>query len=72
MGILIVGRSRCGNVFYCLEMVTAVSFRIQSKGSYIFRKYVMKRLYSGEHDNTILPVYFIVYREIFNLKRWDY
>ena len=53
---------------YNLEMVMAVSFRIRSKGSRIFRQYVMKRLYSGKNGDTIPTVYFVVHREVFNRK----
>lgn len=51
---------------YNLEMVIAVSFRIRSKGSRIFRQYVMKRLYYDENSNTTPSVYFVVHGEVFN------
>ncbi len=47
---------------YNLEMVMAVSFRIQSKGSRVFRQYLMKRLYSGKDDTTTPPVYLVIYK----------
>ena len=49
---------------YNLEMVVAVSFRIQSKKSRIFRQYLMKRMYSGKDDNTTTrpPVYLVIYK----------
>ncbi len=56
---------------YSLEMVIAVSFRIQSKGSHIFRQYAMKRLYSGNKESAAPPVYFIVHGDVFNRKGWD-
>lgn len=56
---------------YSLEMVIAVSFRIQSKGSRIFRQYIMKHLYSGNKECTIPPVYLVVYKDGFNRQRRD-
>lgn len=56
---------------YSLEMVVAVSFRVQSKRSRIFRQYLTKRLYSGRNDDTRPQVYFIVHREVSNRKRRD-
>lgn len=56
---------------YSLETVMAVSFRIQSKGSHIFRQYVMKRLCSCENTTTTPPVYFVVHGEVFNQKERD-
>ena len=56
---------------YSLEMVMAVSFRIQSRGSRIFQQYVMKRLYSGNKECTIPPVYFVVHGEVLNRKGRD-
>ena len=56
---------------YSLEMVIAVSFRIQSRGSRIFRRYAMKRLYSGNKECTASPVYFIVHEEVLNRKERD-
>lgn len=53
---------------YSLEMVMAVSFRIQGKRSRIFRQYVMKQLYSGNKESAAPPVYFIVHREVFSRK----
>lgn len=53
---------------YNLEMVLAVSFRIQSRRSRIFRQYLTKRLYSGRNDDTSSQVYFIVHREVSNRK----
>ncbi len=51
---------------YSLEMVLAVSLRIQSKGSRIFRKFLINRLYSRKEGNTIPSVYFVVYKDGFN------
>ncbi len=48
---------------YSLEMVVAVSFRIQSKRSRVFRQFLMKRLYSGKDSYTIPPVYFLIYKD---------
>ncbi|WP_251621786.1 hypothetical protein [Odoribacter lunatus] len=56
---------------YSLEMVIAVSFRIQGKGCHIFRQYVMKRLYSGNKECIVPSVYFIVHGEVFNRKGRD-
>ncbi len=56
---------------YNFEMMIAVSLRIQSKGSRIFRQYVMKRLYSGNKESAAPPVYFIIHREIFNRQGRD-
>ncbi len=56
---------------YSLEMVIAVSFKIQNNGSRIFRQYVMKQLYSGNNENAAPPVYFIIHREIFNRQGRD-
>ena len=56
---------------YSLEMVIAVSFRIQSMESRIFRQYVMKRLYSGNKECTIPPVYLVVYKDGFNRQGWN-
>ena len=56
---------------YSLEMVMTVSFRIQSRGSRIFRRYAMKRLYSGNKECTASPVYFIVHEEVLNRKERD-
>ncbi len=56
---------------YNLEMVIAVSFRIQSKGSHIFRQYVMKRLYSGKNGNAIPSMYLVVYKDDFNRQGRD-
>ena len=56
---------------YSLEMVMAVSFRIQSHGSRIFRQYVMKRLYSGNKECTVPPVYFVVHGEVLYRKERD-
>ena len=53
---------------YNLEMVVAVSFRIRSRESRIFRQYLMKRLYPGRNDDTRPRVYFIVHREASNRK----
>ena len=53
---------------YNLEMVVAVSFKIQSKRSRMCRQFLMKRAYSGK-DNTITPpVYLVVYKDGFNRK----
>ncbi|MDE7374242.1 MAG: hypothetical protein K2M86_02785 [Odoribacter sp.] len=56
---------------YSLEMVIAVSFRIRSKGSRIFRQYVMKRLSSGNKECTVPPVYFVIHGEVLNRKERD-
>ena len=56
---------------YNLEMVMSVSFRIQSKGSRIFRQYAMKRLYSGNKECAAHPVYFVVHGKVFNRQRRD-
>ena len=56
---------------YSLEMVIAVSFRIQSKESRIFRQYVMKRLCSCENTTTTPPVYLIVHGEVFKRQGRD-
>ena len=56
---------------YSFEMVIAVSFKVQSKGSRIFRQYVMKRLYSGNKECTIPPVYLVVYKDGFNRQGWN-
>ena len=56
---------------YSLEMVMAVSFKIRSWGSRIFRQYVMRRLCSCKDSTTPSPVYFIVHGEVFNRKGWD-
>ncbi len=49
---------------YSLEMVMAVSFRIQSKKSHIFRQFLMKQMYSRKYDNTTTrpPVYLMIYK----------
>ena len=53
---------------YSLEIVMAVTFKIQSKRSRMFRQFLMKRAYSGK-DNTITPpVYLVVYKDGFNRK----
>ena len=56
---------------YSLEMVIAVSFRIRSKGSRIFRQYVMKRLCSEKEGNTMPSVYLLVYKDGFNRQGWN-
>ena len=56
---------------YNLEVVMAVSFRIQSNGSRIFRQYVMRRLCSCKDSTTPSPAYLIVHGEVFNRKGWD-
>ena len=56
---------------YSLEMVIAVSFRIRSKGSRIFRQYVMKRLSSGNKECATPPVYLVVYKDRFNRQGRD-
>ena len=48
---------------YSLEMVMAVSFRVQSKKSRVFRQYLMKQMYSGKDDTTTPPVYFVIYKD---------
>ena len=56
---------------YSIEMVMAVSFRIQSRRSRMFRQFLMKRLYSGTSSNTTTtpPVYLVVYKDGFNRQR---
>ena len=56
---------------YSLEMVIAVSFKIRSKESRIFRQYAMKRLSSGNKECTIPPVYFVVHGEVLNRQGRD-
>ena len=56
---------------YNLEMEIAVSFRIRSKGSRIFRQYMMKRLYSGNKESAAPPVYLVVYKDGFNRQERD-
>ena len=56
---------------YSLEMVVAVSFRIQSKKSRMFRHFLMKRVYSGKNTTSTPPVYLIVHTGIFNRQGWD-
>ena len=56
---------------YSLEMVIAVSFRMRSKGSRIFRQFLINRLYSGNKERAAPPVYFIVHGEVFNRQRRD-
>ncbi len=55
---------------YSLEIVMAVTFKIQSKRSRMFRQFLMKRLYSGTSSNTTTtpPVYLVVYKDGFNRK----
>lgn len=53
---------------YSLEMVIAVSFRIRSKESRIFRQYLTRRLYPGRKADTRPRMYFIVHREASNRK----
>ena len=55
---------------YNLEMVVAVSFKIQSKRSRMCRQFLMKRLYSGTSSNTTTmpPVYLVVYKDGSNQK----
>ncbi|WP_237567052.1 hypothetical protein [Odoribacter sp. Z80] len=56
---------------YSLEMVMAVSFRIQSKKSRMCRQFLMKRACSGK-DNTITPpVYFLIYKDDSNRQGRD-
>ncbi len=56
---------------YSLEMVIAVSFRIQSKGSRIFRQFLINRLYSEDKKSAAPPVYFIIHRDVFNRQGRD-
>ena len=56
---------------YNLEVVMAVSFRIQSRGSRIFRQYAIRRLCSCKNSITPPPVYFIVHGVVFNRKERD-
>ena len=56
---------------YNLEIVIAVSFRIQSKGCHIFRQYVMKRLSSGNKECAVPSVYLVVYKDGFNRQGWN-
>lgn len=56
---------------YNLEMVVAVSFKIQSKRSRMCRQFLMKRACSGK-DNTITPpVYFLIYKDDSNRQGRD-
>ena len=56
---------------YSLEMVIAISFKVQGKESRIFRQYVMKRLRSCANTTTTPLVYFIVHGEVFNRQGRD-
>ena len=56
---------------YNLEMVVAVSFKIQSKKSRVFRQFLMKRACSGKNTTSTPPVYLIVHTGIFNRQGWD-
>lgn len=49
---------------YSLEMVVAVSFRIQSRRSRMCRQFLMKQMYSRKYDNTTTrpPVYLMIYK----------
>ena len=51
---------------YSFEMVIAVSFKVQSKGSRIFRQFLINRLYSRKDGNTIPSVYLVVYKDGLN------
>ncbi len=51
---------------YSLEMVMAVSFRVQSKKSRMYRQFLMKRACSGKNTTSTPPVYLIVHTGIFN------
>ena len=56
---------------YSLEMVIAVSFKVQSKGSRIFRQFLINRLYSGNKERAAPPVYLIVHGEVFKRQGRD-
>ncbi len=56
---------------YNLEMVVAVSFKIQSKKSRVFRQFLMKRACSGKNTTSTPPVYLIVHTGIFNRQGRD-
>ncbi|WP_251623049.1 hypothetical protein [Odoribacter lunatus] len=56
---------------YSLEVVIAVSFRIWSKGSRIFRQFLIERLYFRNKECPAPPVYLIVHGEVFNRKGRD-
>ncbi|WP_251620313.1 hypothetical protein [Odoribacter lunatus] len=56
---------------YNLEIILAVSFRIRSKGSRIFRQFLIERLYSGKNGDTIPTVYLVVYKDGFNRQGRD-
>ena len=56
---------------YNLEMVVAVSFKIQSKKSRVFRQFLMKRACSGKNTTSTPPVYLIVHTGIFNQQGRD-
>jgi len=51
---------------YNLEMVVAVSFKIQSKRSRMCRQFLMKRACSGKNTTSTPSVYLIVHTGIFN------
>ena len=56
---------------YSLEMVLAVSFRIRSKESRIFRQFLIERLYFRNKECATPPVYLLVYKDGFNRQGWD-
>ena len=56
---------------YSLEMVIAVSFRIQSNGSHIFRQFLIERLYFRNKECPAPPVYLIVHGEVFKRQGRD-
>ena len=60
-----------GYDIYGLVMVIAVSFRMRSKGSHIFRQCVMKRLFFENKESAAPPVYLIVHGEVFNRQERD-
>ena len=56
---------------YSLEVVIAVSFRVQSNGSHIFRQFLIERLYFRNKECPAPPVYLIVHGEVFKCQGRD-
>ena len=56
---------------YSLEVVIAVSFRVQSNGSHIFRQFLIERLYFRNKECPAPPVYFVVHGEVFKRQGRD-
>ena len=56
---------------YSLEVVIAVSFRVQSNGSRIFRQFLIERLYFRNKECPALPVYLIVHGKVFKRQGRD-